>query len=269
MQVRDERTWSLRDLLGLAGEPPTACSEVKEGEGPDAGWYMKVQVPVHPILVGHCREFNWATTSCMPDWLPPTEGAALRRSIIFLTCGLFPVLNWKPPITAAQQMKLTLPDLQQLPSSATRFVKMTLRAMPYFMGTPARDYVTVTVAGDVQDRTHYARCVSFFEDAEGYHFVALRWLAEVPGVVVDPVSRLVPLSVTPEATTGSYSVMPADCIVNGALVVSGSPELDARTGTRMWALQSPREQGAYIGSNYDNTADFLAARARFNRARGT
>jgi len=269
MQLRDERTWTLRDLLGLAGEPPTAFSDRTGGEGPDEEWYMQVQGPVHPQLVGGRREFNWVCSSCMPDWLPPTEAAALRRSIVFLTAGISPVLNWKPPITAAQQMKLTLPDLQQLPSSATRFVKMTLRAIPYFMGTPARDYVTVTVAGDVHDRTHYARCVCFFADADGHHFVALRWLAEVPGVVVDPVSRLVPLNVTPAATTASYSVMPVESIVNGALVVCDSPDLDQRNGTRMWALQSPREQEAYIGSNYDNTADFLTARARFNRARAT
>jgi hypothetical protein len=47
--------------------------------------------------------------------------------------------------------------------------------------------------------------------------------------------------------TASYSVMPASAVVNGALIIQG--------GAKLWALQSPREQRAYIASNYDTTIE--------------
>jgi hypothetical protein len=78
----------------------------------------------------------------------------------------------------------------------------------------------------------------------GKHFVAVHWLTEVEGAVVDPVTRLVPLTLSRPELTASYSVMPASAIVNGALIIQG--------GAKLWALQSPREQRAYIASNYDN-----------------
>ena len=247
MQLRDERTWTLRDLLGLAGEPPTAAAP-KRNQDPDIddtdAWYTPVQQPWPPSLVGNEWAFGSVGEFGMPKWLPPPTAVALRRAINNARVGANPVLEWNPPIRAASQLKLTLVDLQQLPGAAKRLVKVTLRALPLFQGTPAQDYVTLDVAGDGHDRTHFGRCLCFFKDSDGNHFVAVQWLSEVEGAVVDPVTRLVPLTLSRPELTASYSVMPASAVVNGALIIEG--------GAKLWALQSPREQRAYIASNYDN-----------------
>ena len=168
MQLRDERAWTLRDLLGLAGEPPTAAAP-KKNEDPDiddpAAWCMTVQQPWPPSLVGNTWPFGAVGEFGMPKWLPPPTAAALRRSIVNARVGAHPLLDWIPPMRAASQLKLTLVDLQQLPGAATRLVKVTLRALPFFQGTPTRDYVTLDVAGDGHDRTHFGRCVCFFKDS--------------------------------------------------------------------------------------------------------
>jgi hydrogenase maturation factor len=72
-----------------------------------------------------------------------------------------------------------------------------------------------------------------FVDSAGALFVALRWLAEVHGVVVDLDSELVPLKQTPVGVTSSYSVLPVAVIANGALVIQANG--------KMWACLSPRE----------------------------
>jgi hypothetical protein len=97
---------------------------------------------------------------------------------------------------------------------------------------------------DEGDRAYFAACVCFFVDSAGALFVALRWLAEVPGVVVDPDSELVPLKQTPVGATVSYSVLPVAVIANGALVIQANG--------KMWACLSPRELAEYIASNYSN-----------------
>jgi hypothetical protein len=247
MQLWDECTWTLRDLLGLQGQPPTAAAPKKDTD-PDieesAAWYTQVQLPWPPSLVGNDWAFGGEGAFGMPKWLAPPAVAALRRAIANARVGIHPLLDWAPPTRAASQLKLTLEDRQQLPGAAKRLVKVTLRALPHFKGTPARDYVTLDVAGDGHDRTHFGRCVLFMKDNDDNHFVAVHWLTEVEGVVVDPVTRLVPLTLSRAELTASYSVMPVSAITNGALIIEG--------GARLWALQSPREQRAYIASNYDN-----------------
>ena len=113
-------------------------------------------------------------------------------------------------------------------------------------GTPARDYVKLVVEEDAGKRIYFARCVCFFVDKNLTHFVAVRWLTEVPGAVLDPASRMAPFTMSPEGAITSYSVMPATAILNGALVVP-SPG-------RLWALMSPREERQYIAHNYMNSS---------------
>ena len=113
-------------------------------------------------------------------------------------------------------------------------------------GTPARDYVKLVVEEDAGKRIYFARCVCFFVDKNLTHFVAVRWLTEVPGVVLDPASRMAPFTMSPEGAIASYSVMPATAILNGALIVP-SPG-------RLWALMSPREEQQYIAHNYMNSS---------------
>jgi hypothetical protein len=88
------------------------------------------------------------------------------------------------------------------------------------------------VAGGGHDRACFARCVCFFVDNDNQRHVAVRWLADVDGAVVDPVSGLVPLALSRREGAASYSAMPAAAILNGALVISAQR-------TSLWALQSP------------------------------
>ena len=84
----------------------------------------------------------------------------------------------------------------------------------------------------------------FFKDSNGEHFVAVRWLKEVPGVIIDPITRLAPLTMSPPASTDSYSVLPSNAIQNGAVVLSAEGKL--------YPLMSPREDQTYRMSNYTN-----------------
>lgn len=82
--------------------------------------------------------------------------------------------------------------------------------------------------------------MAFFRDAEGQHFVGLQWYAEPrnnpPGAVIE----LTALDITPEDRSSSYSVLPAYCIINGALLV--------KCNGAFWAVQSPREEMAYASN---------------------
>jgi hypothetical protein len=142
------------------------------------------------------------------------------------------------------QLKMTLENKQELPKSPRRYVLVTLRAKRRPDQPLSADHVKVRVQMDEGDRAYFAACVCFFVDSAGSLFVALRWLAEVPGVVVDPESELVPLKQTPVGATASYSVLPVAVIANGALIMQAQGKL--------WACLSPRETADYIASNYSN-----------------
>ena len=94
---------------------------------------------------------------------------------------------------------------------------------------------------DDREKIYFGRCVAFFEDADHNIFVALRWYTEIPGYVMDPVVQLAPLKLAPETLTGSYSIMPAHAILNGALIVPRK--------NKFWAMQSPREEEQYLLKN--------------------
>jgi hypothetical protein len=134
---------------------------------------------------------------------------------------------------------MTLVNSQELPLSPSRYKLVTLRAKRSSASLLTADHVKVTVETDAGDRTHFAGCLCFFEDATGGHYVALRWLTEIPGVVLDPVSGLVPL-------TSSYSVLPVSVVANGACLSS--------VGSKIYASLSPREEQAYVASNFSNAS---------------
>ena len=125
-------------------------------------------------------------------------------------------------------------------------MQQTLRALPDFQGKPALDYVKMDVDMDGQHRSHFARCACFFVDSQNTHFIAVRWLTEVPGVVIDGTALFPPLTLSPPGNIKSYSVMPATSIQNGAIVLAA--------GRKLWPLLSPRVEKAYIISNNHNAA---------------
>ena len=244
MRVREARTWMLRDLLGLAGELPTFADPSQDEDT----WYTPIYKIQYPTLV--CskkpRRMDLEAKTGLPSSMSPEETAALWRAIRVASSGDNPALTWAPPIRCASQMKLTLPDYQELPGSPRRLMQQTLRAMPDFQGKPALDYVKMDVDMDGHYRSYFARCVCIFVDSHNIHFIAVRWLTEVPGVVIDGTTLLPPLTMSPPGNTKSYSVMPATSIQNGALVLAA--------GNKLWPLLSPREEKAYILSNTHNTA---------------
>ena len=86
--------------------------------------------------------------------------------------------------------------------------------------------------------THaFRRCMAFFVDAEGDHYVALRWYAEPDITPIGTCLELPALNLASEHRTESYSVLPQKCIVNGAVLIKCR-------GT-YWAVQSPREELEY------------------------
>jgi hypothetical protein len=79
--------------------------------------------------------------------------------------------------------------------------------------------------------------MAFFVDAEGDHYVALRWYAEPDNTPNGTCLELPALNLAPDHHTKSYSVLPEKCIVNGAVLIKCR-------GT-YWAVQSPREELEY------------------------
>jgi hypothetical protein len=113
MELRDRRVWSLRDLLGVAGEPPTAAGD---GSTEVGSWHTNKQTPTLPTMVGAVRTFSPATGEGLPEWLEPEEATALRRSIVAATRGADPALTWQTPVLCGVQLKMTLENKQNRPT---------------------------------------------------------------------------------------------------------------------------------------------------------
>ena len=243
MELRDQRVWSLRDLLGMANEPPTSAGD---GSSQIDTWYASAQHPIHPRLVGKTRTFFASDGAGLPSWLTPNEKMALRRCVAGARTGENPILKWQDPVLCGTNLKLTLANLPELPESPRRLQQITLRAQRQLDRPFTADHVKVMVEMDERDRAYFGACLCFFVDSRGEHYVALRWLREIQGTVLHPDSRIVPLRLSPVAETSSYSVLPVSAIANGALI--------AQTGSRIWACLSPREEDAYTATNFSNIA---------------
>ena len=113
---------------------------------------------------------------------------------------------------------------------------------PPTISRPAFDNVKITVeVKEDRERFYFGRCVAFLKDADDNVFAAARWYSEVPGTILDPDVKLVPLTLAPDTLPESYSTMPAHTILNGALIV---PRKDL-----YWAMLSPREEKQYLLQN--------------------
>jgi hypothetical protein len=83
--------------------------------------------------------------------------------------------------------------------------------------------------------------MAFFADDAGKHYVALRWYAEECKTPAHTVLELSPFNLTPEDKPKSYSILPEECIMNGAVLI--------KWRSTYWAVQSPREEFAYARNN--------------------
>ena len=114
--------------------------------------------------------------------------------------------------------------------------------MPRYQGIVAQDCVKVLIDEDSDDGTskksmYFGKCVAFLQDSEGKQFVVLQWFTRHEANGFDKISNVPSFKLAPEAHTNSYSTLPVNVIVNGALMLPG--------GDRYWALLSPREHKMY------------------------
>ena len=109
-------------------------------------------------------------------------------------------------------------------------------------GIVTQDCVKVLIDEDNDDGTskkslYFGKCVAFLQDSEGKQFVVLQWFTRHEDNGFDMISKVPSFKLAPEGHTKSYSTLPLDAILNGAVMVPG--------GGRFWALLSPREQKLY------------------------
>ena len=117
-----------------------------------------------------------------------------------------------------------------------------LRAMPRYQGIVAQDCVKVLIHEDNDDGTpikslYFGKCVAFLQDSEGKQFVVLQWFTRHEENGFDKITNVPSFTLALEGNTNSYSTLPLETILNGALMVPG--------GGRYWALLSPREHMLY------------------------
>ena len=176
---------------------------------------------------------NLLTWDGLPKWSSEETKRAVFRSINnALTTK---VLQLVSPVIVATQLQMNIRDLHEVHT-------IFLRAMPRFQGIVAQDCVKVLIDEDNDDGTskkslYFGKCVVFLQDSGGKKFVVLQWFTRHEANGIDMISKVPSFKLAPEGHTKSFSTLPLDAIVNGALMVPG--------GGRFWALLSPREQMLY------------------------
>ena len=152
------------------------------------------------------------------------------------------IITWQEPLVYSPSMKLTLVNKQLSRKDPRRLVLQNLRAMNQFHGKPARDNVKVEIAdGNGTSRYYFAQCEAFFQDSKGEIYVGLRWYDQAGPDIIDSTVLLPRLKLRPHDQPRSYSVLPASCIHNGALLMA--------SGGHHYAIMSPRELKEYISFN--------------------
>ena len=111
-----------------------------------------------------------------------------------------------------------------------------IRAMPRFQGVVAHDCVKLLVP-PIQSM-YFGKCMAFLQDSDDKQFVVIQWFTRHEANGFDMISNVPSFKLAPEAHTKSYSTLPLQAILNGALMVPGG-------GLRYWAVLSPREHKLY------------------------
>ena len=138
-------------------------------------------------------------------------------------------------------MTTTLLDRQLPHDDKDRKVQCILRALPNFHTKPGNNNVKVAVEYERGVKMHFAKCVVFLKDSEDNYYVVVQWYDAVGRQPFDAVSGLPLVVLRPPGVPKSYSVMPINCIVNGAIIT--------RSENQLWVLLSPRETKAYEKTN--------------------
>ena len=114
--------------------------------------------------------------------------------------------------------------------------------MPRYQGIVAQDCVKVLIDEDNDDgasnkSVYFGKCMAFLQDSQSKQFVVIQWFTRHEANGFDTISKVPSFKLAPEGHTNSYSTLPLEAILNGAIMVPG--------GGRYWALLSPREQKLY------------------------
>ena len=235
MEKKTTRRWQLADVLHSAGEASLSTSEY---DNPDSEVNLARIEPRDPRLIGAETELDILDKTGLPKSLSETAKFHIFLSIRKDTRGRDPPLTWTTPIMCATQMKTTLEDHQVHADDDRRYRNVIIRAQPSFQGIPAYDNVKAWIEEDAGRKSYFAKLFAFFRDSLGHHYVGLQWYAEAPILPPGAILRQPCLELEREDRSSSYSILPAECIVNGAVLFP--------CVGKMWALQSPREEQEYI-----------------------
>ena len=233
---KDMQAWTLRDVLHAGGLPPmeTRTSLVDLFQPPT----LK-----DTALVGKTSGFEIETDGKgLPMSLPMDIRRVLLRAIKRDVAN--GVLHWRHPITIATSLSLSMRNRLAPVTSNNRYVASTLRATDRFHGKAIWDCVKLAVEGlDGRVRIFFGRCLAFFRDAIGEHYIAVRWFEACNGDrnIIDPLVLMPRLQEACVNEPASYGVMPVTALINGALLIPN--------GSICYGLQSPREQDVYLAQN--------------------
>jgi hypothetical protein len=175
----------------------------------------------------------------LPVWIPKPTQMFIFRKIRAMTTGLDPLLVWKEPLTVHAQLNATFRDNQALASDPHSLKNVILRAARTHQGIPAQDCIKVLIENNSTDSSvYFALCMAFLKDAAGENFVIVRWFENQDANGFDPITHVPSFKLEPESRTDSYCVLPANSILNGAVMFPANDN-------RYWALLSPNEEKEY------------------------
>ena len=234
---KDMRLWTLRDVLHAGGLPNMETHPSDDFLGTEP---VKV-----PSLVGPKLIFQYGNDTCGK----PIKALENEVNRVLLNAVLRDVnngvLQWLPHINVSSAISLTLRNRLAPIQSKRRYIKKVFRATSNFHSKEVWDCVKVAVEGsDANVKLYYGRCLAFFCDIKGDHYVALRWFETCNGDnnVLDPIVQMPQLQLACSTKLSSYGVMPVSAILNGALLIPS-------TNNKFYAVQSPREQRVYVKLN--------------------
>jgi len=247
------RYTKLSELLHMTNEKPiTVRDENLNLLHEDTTKTSSTASDAFPVFVGPFSELHINTLEGLPKHIPRSETQAIFRAIKLNTANINhnrnaiamgktkPVI-WQPPILACKAMVTHFINRQLPTDDDDRQVRVILRAQPFFQNKPSHANVKVAVESDTGVKLYFAKCIVFLKDSQNDYYVVLQWYNQEGNTLFDAVSGLVQVVLRPPNVTTSYSVMPIDSIVNGALITKSEDKL--------WVLLSPRESQAYAKTN--------------------
>jgi len=233
---KDMKAWTLRDILH-AGNLPRMEDRAATSD------FFATPYQKDAALVGKSYVFQIQNDG---QGLPMSLGLDVRRVLLRavkrdLANG---VLQWRPPVMIGRSMSMSLRNRVAPIESKKRYVQSTFRATPAFHGRAMWDCAKFGVEGlDGKVKIFFGRCLAFFCDAIGDHYIALRWFEACNGDrnVIDPIVLMPRLKEACPTAPASYGIMNVEALLNGALLIPN--------GDIFFALQSPREKHVYLKQN--------------------